>query len=173
MDLPIPDFLNIDKKLIPQERHRAMEKHEDAYKAFCKWAALPQEVRIPQTQDEFEKKWMLPKGYTSKWKEKEDFQANRLKYFWNWMFDKFPDVVYAVYKRAIRNSARDATIFAQLIGKKLETEKPVAQINPFVLVGVPQERIDKLFVPKNYDKVYDKTIELNKSKAEEADIVAV
>ena len=168
-NLPIPDFLNLDKKLIPQQRHRMMEKHEDAYNSFCKWAALPEDLRNPRTQQEFEHKWGLPKNYTSKWKEKEDFQATRLKHFWNWMFDKYPDVIYAIYRRAVRNSATDARIFAELVGKKLETERPVAQISPFILVGVPQEKLDSLFVPKSYDKVVSKTIELNKVR--DADII--
>lgn len=169
INLPIPDFLNVEKKLIPFERKRTMEKHEDAFKAFCRWAAQPEELRFPKTYKDFEIKWRLPKNYTHKWKEREDFQALRLKYFWNWMFDRFPDVVYAMYKRAIRSSSADARVFAELVGKKLETDKPVAQINPFVLVGVSQEKIDNLFVPKKYDEVMQKTIELG--KAEDAQMV--
>lgn len=167
--LPVPDFLNLDNKLIPKQRDRKKDKHEEAYDAFCKWAAMPEEVRTPSTQVAFEKKWGLPRNYTSKWKEKEDFQAKRLKYFWNWMFDKFPDVVYAVYRRATRNSSSDAKIFAELVGKKLETDQPKTAMLPMIVMGVPQDKIDRLFTPQTIIDAADKTVKT--IKKEEAEII--
>ncbi len=169
--IPIPDFLNVEKKLIPQQRNRKMEKHKDAYEEFCKWAASPTELRDPSTQKEFESLWKLPRNYTSKWKEKEDFQAKRLNHFWNRLFDWYPDVVYAIYRRAKRNSTADAKVFSDIIGKRLEIDKPVGRMTPFVMVGVPQDKIDQLFIPQTYKKVTDQTIDLN--KAEDGEVIEV
>lgn len=175
-DLPIPTFLNVDKTATPSVRNRPKDKHADAYEAYCKWAALPQEVRQPTTKTEFEKLWKLPRLYTWKWDQTEDFQAKRLNYFWNWMFDKFPDVVYSIYKRATAKSggsSADAKIFADIVGKKLDTEKPSLRITPFMLVGVAHEKIEELFTPKEYIPVADRTIELAKQqKIRDGEIIA-
>lgn len=176
LPIPIPDFLQLGKKFDTRLRRRKKIKHKSAYEAFCRWAALPQEVRKPATQSEFERIWKLPKGYISvKWKVREDFQAKRLKHFWNWMFDKFPDVVYSIYKRAVRNSSADARVFVEIIGKKLETDRPKSPVSPFFMIGVPQEKLDALFTPKEYDKAAEETINFYKKneKVENAEIIDV
>lgn len=167
--VPVPNFLDLEQSIIPRERKKPVaRKHGAAYEAFCRWAALPRKLRRPKTQEEFEKLWHLPANYVHHWKHREDFQAARLKYFWNWMFDRFPDVVYAIYQRALRKSSADARIFTELIGKKLETERPTPKISPFMMIGVAQEDITKLFIPKEYDKVVEKTVTLHKAKVEDA-----
>ena len=67
------------------------------------------------------------------------------------MFDKFPDVIYAVYRRAVTNSTADARIFADIVAKKLDTDMPKTRMTPFVMVGIPQEKINDLFVPESYE----------------------
>ncbi len=172
--IPLPDFLNPSNKLRPHsENIRPMPKHQEAYDAFCKWAALPHDLRHPKNQAGFETKWNLSPRQTSHWKEKDDFQAKRLNYFWNWMFDKFPDVVYAIYRRAKRNSSADAKVFADLIGKRLEISQPKVEMKPLMIMGIPQEKIDNLFIPKNYDKVVVNTTETFKPKIEEAEVLKV
>ena len=128
-------------------------KHKDAYEAYIKWAGTPRELREPKTIKEFEKLWHLPNTYVyGNFTNRSDFQERRMKFFWSWMFDRFPDVIYAVYRRAITNSTADAKIFAEIVGKKLETDAPRSKMTPFVLVGVPQEKINNLFVPEGYEE---------------------
>lgn len=165
-NIPLPDFLNVEQKLVPRQRKRKLEKHGKAYEAFCKWAALPEELRRPPTQEGFERKWYLPRNYTSYWKTKEDFQAKRLNYFWNNLMDWYPDVVYAIYRRAKRNSSSDAKTFVEIIGKRLDTDEPKTKMLPMMLVGVPQEKIDNLFIPKEY-----KDIPTSIKKAEEGEVI--
>jgi len=171
--IPLPDFLNVDKELVPRQRKRKKDKHQDAYEEFCKWSATPKELREPKTQAEFASLWKLAPKYISNWKNNEDFQAKRLNYFWNWMFEKLPDVMYAIYRRAKRNSSADARIFTDIIGKRLETNAPKKEMTPFLMVGIPQDRVNNLFVPKGYDSAIKKTIELNKDKVEDAETMPV
>lgn len=158
--IPSPDFL---KKIYKDQATkkdtgigRPFEKEKE-YDAYCKWLALPKDLRKPKKLYQFEDKWGLPRGYTQLFVEREDFQQRRLQYFWEWMMDLFPDVVYAIYKRATKNSSVDARAFAEIILKKLDVEKPRVQVSPMILMGVPQEKIDQLFIPKGYEDVKEIT----------------
>jgi hypothetical protein len=153
--IPSPDYL---KKLVKQtenpnspQRVAELRKYEREYDLFCRWCALPKEIRKPKTAVEFEREHTLPKAYTTIFKQREDFRNRMLTYFWEWMFDLYPDVVHSVYKRAIGKSSKDAQIFVDLMSKQMEANKPRVNVAPMVLVGVPQDKIDKLFTPKSYD----------------------
>lgn len=147
--IPIPDPSYLEKFPIPNESKRE-SKYEREYDAYCKWAALPREQRSPKKIIDFERKWGLPRTTTDDFRRREDFQQKRLGYFWDWMMDQFPDVVHAIYKRAIKNSPSDARVYAELIAKRLDVEKPKITVSPMVLIGVPQEKIDNLFIPKGF-----------------------
>lgn len=156
--IPSPDFIKkVYKDQATQKDTglgRPFEKERE-YDAFCKWIALPKDLRKPKKLYQFEDHWGMPRGYSERFKEREDFQRRRLQYFWEWMMDLFPDVVYAIYKRATKNSSVDARAFAEIILKKIDIEKPRVTISPMVLMGVPQDKIDALFVPKDYSNVQD------------------
>ena len=159
LPVPFPDYLR-KQYAVSETRHSESEykgKYEKEYNAFCKWAALPTDLRKPKTSTAFEIKWRLPRTYTEFFRDRPDFQEKRLRYFWDWMMDKFPDVVYAIYKRAVSKSSTDARVLAELMGKHLEVHKPKVNVAPMILVGVPQERINNLFVPKGFENVKDIT----------------
>lgn len=155
-EFPEADFFKKPKRKSAHKHeltHTANNKHDEAYEAFIQWSATPSKLREPKTMKEFEKVWKLPDRYTSnEFKRRADFHERRLKTFWDWMFDKFPDVIYAVYTRAITKSTADAKIFAELVGKRLEVDQPKSRMTPFVMVGVPQEKINNLFVPESYEE---------------------
>ena len=159
--IPSPDFLKElhtdNPNVALDENQREPYKYKREYDAYCKWVALPKEQRKPQTIGNFEEKWHLPKGYTPFFHQRKDFQQNRLMYFWEWMMDKLPDVVNAIYRRAMGRSSKDASIFVELIAKHINLNKPSIQVSPMMLVGVPQERINDLFVPKSYRDIKDIT----------------
>lgn len=165
--IPSPDFLQKINKIKPVEKGYKMTEHAAAYEAFCKWSSRPKELREPKSQKEFELKWNLPINYTSKWKEREDFYTKKFSYFWKWMYDRFPDVVYSIYRRAVGKSTKDAQVFVDLVGKKLELDRPSAKtVQPLMLIGVPQDRIEKLFVPKGYEELADKTVAVVEGEVE-------
>ena len=159
--IPSPDFLkelHVDNPNVAEDKNQqGLYKHEKQYDAYCKWIALPKETRKPGTIGQFELKWRLPKGYSLYFHQRNDFQQKRLTYFWEWMMDKLPDVVHAIYKRATARSSKDASIFVDLIAKHIKLDKPNIQVSPMMLVGVPQDRIDALFVPKEYRDIKDIT----------------
>ena len=149
--IPSPEYLKKEQKS-GKPAGAPLTKYAKEYEEFCRWAAMPKDVRDPDTALAWERKHMMPKGYTNYFKQRDDFNDKRLTYFWEWMMDLYPDVVYAVYKRAIGKSSKDAGIFIDLLSKKMNLDKPRLEIQPMVLVGVPQDKIDKLFVPKEYQE---------------------
>lgn len=155
--IPSPDYL---KKLVKQtenpnspQRTSELRKYEREYDLFCRWSALPKELREPKTAVEFERKYQLPKAYTTILKQREDFRNRMLTYFWEWMFDLYPEVVHSIYKRAVGKSDKAAQIFVDLMSKQMEANKPRMNVAPMVLVGVPQDKINELFTPKEYQDV--------------------
>ena len=149
--IPDPTFL---KKSIEGNRGGKITKHETAYEKYCQWSALPKRLREPKTQDAFERKWKVPKGYAHVFRERKDYDNKRRVYFWKWMNDVYPDVVDTLYIQATeKGNINAAKFFAELVSKHDEVERPAAIIQPLTIIGVPQERIEKLFVPKNYEDV--------------------
>ena len=161
------DFLDTSKQSVPfpstehlrniqkstKGNERDLVKHAREYDAYCQWSAMPDAIRNPKTATAFEQKWKIPTGYSYNFRNRTDFRDKVLRYFWDWMMDSFPNVVYAVYKRAKDGNAPHAKIFAELISKHLEADKPRQLIQPFMLIGVPQEKIDNLFVPQDMEKI--------------------
>jgi hypothetical protein len=149
--IPIPTNVSfLERAPEPRSAGEPLLKHSEVYEKFCRWSALPKSSRKPKTIDMFEKKHNLPKNTTDRFRAREDFRNKRLTYFWDWMMDKFPDIVEAVYERAIRKSTADARIFAEIISHHIDVQKPESRITNFNLIGVPQEDIKKLFIPKGY-----------------------
>jgi hypothetical protein len=167
-DLPVPTFIEANKKLKVKQKNRAKLKHADAFDAYARWVAKPKKLRNPSTKQAFIKLWKLPPNYIYNWEDQEEFQALKYKYFWNWMFDMLPDIAYAAYQRAIdrtRGSAQDAKLLMELIGKKIDADRPQkTRIQPFFLVGVPQNKIEELFTPQEYINAAEKTIEFARER---------
>lgn len=154
--LPSAEFIQelYKPKSIPEDKvsRGKFIKYEKEYDKFCRWIALPKEERDPITLVAFEKKYRLSKGATSQFQTREDFQARRLKYFWEWMMEKFPDVVYAMYKGGIKGSAQHAKAFIELVSKHIHADKPSQTIQTLNIIGVSQDALNKLAIPKGYDK---------------------
>ncbi len=152
--IPIPSMDHLTKvnSNVGKTDSKELTKYSKEYEEFCKWAALPKELRKPKTAIDWEKRNLLPKGYSNYFKSRDDFATKRWTAFWDWMMDLYPDVVYAVYQRAshAKGSDKAAAIFIDLLSKKMNLDQPRVQVQPMVLMGVPQESIDKLFVPKGY-----------------------
>lgn len=152
--IPIPSISHLNSTGITNtKKSTELIKYQDEYDKFCNWAALPKDLRKPPTAVAFEKKYMLPKGYTNYFKARDDFPTKRWTAFWDWMADLYPDVVMAVYNRAVsktKGSDKAAGIFIDLLSKKMNLDAPRVSVQPMVLMGVPQDKIDALFVPKDY-----------------------
>lgn len=161
--IPVPstDHLRSIKKSEPTNAiakpQKPLYKHEREYDAYCRWRALPEDLRKPKTVSAFEKKWHLPEKYSATFAHKDGFRDNVLKYFWEWMMDVFPNIVYASYKQAMKTDAnpQHIKILTELISKHLDIDKPAQVIQPFMIMGVSQDKIDGLFHPKSFDKIED------------------
>ena len=152
--IPNPRYLMKASKLAGTAGSKGLVKYGKEFEEFCKWAAMPKELRKPKTAREWERKKQIPEGYTHYFKTREEYRNKVLTYFWDWMMDMYPDVVYAVYQRATnksKGSDKAAGIFIDLLSKKMNLDKPRVSVQPMVLMGVPQEKVDALFVPKGMD----------------------
>lgn len=150
--IPSPDFLRKTFPKPTQKEDGELIKHKNVYEKFCQWSGLPSEVREPKTEVAFEKKWKIPRNYCQQFKGRSDFKDKRLMYFWDWMMEVLPDVVYSQYvKVKATGNTPAAEFFAKLVAKKLEVDKPIQEIKSLTIVGVPQENIEKLFTPKGFE----------------------
>ena len=159
--LPDPNYLFKKGANTNTSSQHQLTKYEREFDLYCHWAALPKDLRKPKTTKAFEIRYSLPYGYAIYFRNHEQFQARRLKYFWEWLFDLYPDVVYSIYKRAMKKSSKDAQIFVDIVNKQMEKDRPRMNVAPMVIMGIPQDKIDKLFTPKNYEKVLDATLNAN------------
>lgn len=151
--IPNPTYLLKESKLAGRRDNQPLVKYQKEYEEFCRWSALPKELRKPKTAVEWERRNIMPKGYTQYFKQREDYTNLRLTYFWEWMMDVYPDVVYSVYQRATnaKGSDKAAGIFIDLLSRKMNLDKPKVSVQPMILMGIPQDKIDAIFTPKNYD----------------------
>lgn len=150
---PIPDPSFLTKKYAGKEEGDGkLIKYEKEYDKYCEWSALPKRLREPKTQDAFERKWKIPKKYSFSFRHRKDYENKRRMYFWRWMNDIYPDVVDTLYTQAtVKGNINAAKFFAELVAKHEEIEKPAQIIQPLAIIGVPQSKIEKLFVPKGYE----------------------
>ncbi len=149
---PEPSFFK-KPKTEQQKVYKMKAKHENSYKAFIKWSATPKPIREPKTRLEFERKWKLPTRYTSTvFQTRADFHQRKMNAFWEWVFDKMPEVVYASYRRAITNSVADTKIFLDLVGKRLDQGQEQKKMQTFKIIGVSKEKMDALFEPEAYEE---------------------
>lgn len=166
-NIPIPEFLKRDQKIVPKKRNRKKDKHYDAFLAYAKWYSLPSDQREPATKREFIKIWKLPPSYVYNWEDDEEFLSLVDKHFWRWLYSKLPDIAEASFQRAIsktRGSAQDTKILLELIGKRVDVNKPATRIQPFFLVGVDQNKIEELFTPTEYIEAAEVTLERERKR---------
>lgn len=156
--IPIPSIAHLTKLNSNHGKadNQVLIKYQKEYDLFCSWSALPKDLRKPPTAVAFEKRHLLPKGYTNYFKSREDYPTKRWTAFWDWMMDLYPDVVYAVYSKAtMKGDSKAAGIFVDLVSKRMNLDKPRVTVQPMVLMGVPQDQIDALFTPKDYSTILD------------------
>ena len=154
IEIPDPTYLT-EGATTKSSPDGELKKHAQAYEAYLRWSALPKKERNPTTEMAFEKKWGLPKSYCiHKFRSRKDYSSRRLFYFWEWMLEKLPDVVYSQYEKVLKDgNTMAAKFFADLIAHKLDVDKPDAIIQPLTIIGVPQEKIQQLFTPKKFEDV--------------------
>ena len=152
---PVPDAIKLAGTGSKIRGTGELTKYEREYDLFCRWAATPPELRTPKTALDFEKKYKINKGYTDDFKKRVDYKEKYMNYLYEWMMEVYPEIVHAIYRRSIGKSSRDAALFAEIISKREDLSKPKVQVSPLIMVGVSQERIDKLFTPKSHEAAID------------------
>lgn len=146
--IPLPDFKENKDMVEAMKPKRELYKREAEYEAYCEWCATPQQEREPKTQLGFERKYHLSPGYTRNFRKRAEFRLKVFKLMLEYWIDKYPNLVYAQYKKAVKEGDTNAAkLVSEIISKNLDVEVEKKTVQPFVLVGVPQEKIDRLFTP--------------------------
>lgn len=169
-NLPVPDFLTKKNESRVRKKKRKKDKHKDAFLAYAKWYSTPAEMRDPPTKTAFAKLWKLPSvNYMYHWEDEEEFLHLASKHYWKWMFSILPDISHAAYQRAIaktRGSSQDAKLLMELIGKRFERNNTPQRIQPLIMVGVDQNKIEELFTPTEYIDAAETTLERERNRKE-------
>ena len=148
---PVTSIMNAPTK----HNNAPLTKYEREYDAYCRWASLPEQERKPKTAAAFETKWKVAKGYSSEFRTRADFKQKVIGYWYEWLLEKWPTVAYAAYQQAVKGNSQHIKIFSDLIAKYMDIEKPKATIQPFMIVGVSQDKINSLFVPDDIKEVVE------------------
>lgn len=166
-NIPVPEFLTKNQKVKRKKKNRQKDKHGDAFVAYAKWFATPSDKRDPPTKKEFMKIWKLPPHYVYNWEDDEEFLHMVDRHYWRWLYGLLPDITQAAFERAVsrtRGSSQDAKLLMELIGKRMQINKPATRIQPFFLIGVDQNKIEDLFTPKKYIEAAEVTLERERKR---------
>lgn len=92
----------------------------DIYKEFILWTALPpiekQKLGI-ETQTAFCEYYKVHINTTTKWKERPDFEKRVDAILKMWSTDKTPDVVYGIYRAAVKGNPMSQMLWLQYFKK--------------------------------------------------------
>src|SRR3989344_1212536 len=72
------------------------------YYEFVRWSALPEPLRDPPNQTEFQMKFSVSHDTIARWKNDPNFVEDVRRVLKEWAKDKTPNVVAALYKRILK-----------------------------------------------------------------------
>lgn len=150
--IPLPPMSEIEKlknATIEKKDERVLNKHDKAYDDFCRWISVPEKNRVPKTMKDFERKYKLPNGYCSNvFKKRSDFYQRYYLHMWEWIRELYPNFIHEQYLQAVKaGNPSSIKFFGEMVAKDMSIEKPRDTIQPIMIVGVTQEKINKLFTP--------------------------
>jgi len=84
---------------------------------FCRWCAIPKELREPKEQKDFAKQFNVSESMLSQWKQTPEFIGNRRHYIQTWLGDDLPELMYATKKFALKGSSKHMDIILKWLGE--------------------------------------------------------
>lgn len=140
------------------------------YEEFVLWFALPPDAKIRmgiEFQNQFAEHYNVSGKTLTFWKDRPDFEKRVRELRRKWAFDKTGDVIYGIYKAAIKGNDKSQKLWMQVFEDF--TEKQDVQHTLKVEVSVNDIRflIEALPVTerqKHYDNLRDLLIAADKAK---------
>jgi len=125
----------------------------DIYLEFVQWYALPYAYKIQTTgikdQQQFAEQYQISKDTLSLWKKRPGFEKQVDSIRREWGLDRTPNVIEAVYRSAIKGSARSQKMWLQMMDpdaftKNKKTE-PIISMDDirFLISGLPELQQEK------------------------------
>jgi len=103
-------------------------RHPLEYDQFVLWVATPEPLREPHTQSKLAEKFGVGDDTLSEWKQREGFWDDVRREIHSWGKNRTPNVVHALYKKAISGKAAEVKLWLQYIDGF--SEKSVTQFEP-------------------------------------------
>ena len=100
---------------------------------FCQWSSLPfvarKKMGVP-TQKDFAKKYKVNSQTLTAWKHRDDFEIKREKHMKSWTRELTPNVLKAMYDKAVRMDGWDHPKYIELWLQYVEGWNPRAKPEP-------------------------------------------
>lgn len=97
---------------IPEGLNKVVEFTE-----FCRWCAIPKDIREPKEQKDFAKQFNVSESMLSQWKQTPEYMDNRRRYIQMWIGDDLPELMYSTKKFALRGSSKHLEIILKWLGE--------------------------------------------------------
>lgn len=86
------------------------------YSQFVNWYSLPEHLRDPRTQRDFAKEYRVNEHTLVEWKNSENFHNDCVSATREWAQDKYPNVMYALYRKAVKDgSAQEVKLWLKAV----------------------------------------------------------
>jgi hypothetical protein len=124
-------------------------KRADIYEEFVLWSAMPPTERHLlgiETQQQFVEYHKIGINTPAAWKRRPDFGARVTELRREWAFDKSSDIIYGIYRAAIKGNAHSQKLWMQYFlgfSEKTETKNSnVVEVGVndvrFIIDGLPE-----------------------------------
>jgi hypothetical protein len=146
------------------------EKMQSIYEEFILWFALPspQKERLGiETLEDFSQEWGVTPRSLSRWKDRQGFEEAVRRLRKKWAFDKTGDVMYGIYKAAVKGNDKSQKLWMQLFEGFTETHEVKQTIKVEVSVNDIRFLIEGLPEPlrtKHYDNFRDLIIDAEQAR---------
>jgi transcriptional regulator with XRE-family HTH domain len=116
---------------------------EVEYIAFIKWTAQPSAAREPATQKALAGKLEVSPSTLSNWMARDDFHERVAKEADNWVLEKTPNVLNALYERIMREGrGSDVRVWLEYVNE-MEEKLGISEEKPKVIM-LSEERQNQI-----------------------------
>lgn len=154
------EIKKVNKAGVPKKDTRFKLKQQQ-YDEFILWFASPPNIKRAlgiDTQTEYAMQQNLAEATLSRWKARQDFEPRVRELRKKWAFDKTGEVIYGIYKAAVKGNDKSQKLWMQVFEgftEKTEEVKTLkVEISPNDIRHIIQSLPDEL-QDKHYDNLRD------------------
>lgn len=140
------------------------------YEEFILWFALPPNVKLAsgvESQADFAEQYNVAAQTLTRWKDRADFQPRVRELRKKWAFDKTGEVIYSIYKSALKGNDKSQKLWMQVFEDFTEKQDVQHTLKVEVSVNDIRYLIEALPVKErqiHYDNLRDLLLAADKAK---------